>query len=483
MIKKMKQNQLKKGMWLFCAGVLFFTSCIDGFKDENIWTSDVQNVTLGPPSVDDIKFAPAPDGSKVTVTWPVVLGAGGYSFSLYIVDDPANPRAVGEENQVIDGCSAERPMVEDTYYKVVIKTLGNPKYNNKEAETPAEKVWNNMLTVTAVIPSGTNLSEYFTTNPIPISTEELCYELEGGGSYTMNASVNVGLTTVTFRGNKVNHPKITVTDGSFVSGGGGLRLKWMDVDYSGFAGDVSGSVISMATIDPAAPLSEGGYVILTAPIAIQSCEITGLKYYLFRDAGQKYAVGSLLFEDCIIGRDANQNAAEIRFQTGMLKDLVIKNSTFFSKAVSGDNRLIQISSGSVSSVKADGWLNGSMTITNTTFYQVCKTSDSFNSNGAMRQSGDKVIIKNCIFVDSFNQAAIRRFRSSSNAPGFEGGYNSYWFNGIFPVNERDHAQGDNSGTHIETDPQLKDPANGDFTVQGSVQIAARTGDPRWLPAQ
>ena len=41
---------------------------------------------------------------------------------------------------------------------------------------------------------------------------------------------------------------------------------------------------------------------------------------------------------------------------------------------------------------------------------------------------------------------------------------------------------DQSGTVIEEDPQFANPAVGDFHISGATQLARRTGDPRWLPA-
>jgi hypothetical protein len=35
------------------------------------------------------------------IQWPVIYGAGGYRFSLYIVDDPSNPQPVGVENEML----------------------------------------------------------------------------------------------------------------------------------------------------------------------------------------------------------------------------------------------------------------------------------------------------------------------------------------------------------------------------------------------
>jgi hypothetical protein len=484
----MKQNRLKKAsMLLLCAVMLFFVSCIDGYKDDVVWTSNVKNVTLGSPAADKISIKFSADGSEQTIEWPLVPGAGGYLVSVYNNDDPDNPVAIGEENQIVDGVYVKRSATEDTRYKVVIKTLGNPKNNNQEAETATEKVYDNMLPVTAVIPTGTNLTEYFTANPIPASETELCYELEAGGNYTMTDNVPIRLTSVTIRGDKVDRPVLSVTNGSFVNDGAGFKLKFIDIDYSGFSGVAANAVLLMnSTLNPDVPLSEGGYLVVptTSPIAIQSCKITGLKNYLFFDNNNKYAIGTLLIKDCIIGRSVNQNAAEIRFQSGMVKDMTITNSTLYSEQADGSNRFIQISAGHVGNVKpaAETWANGSLTITNSTFYQLDKTSHSFNSNGAWRQSGDKITIQKCIFVDSFNKEAIRRFRSSNNTPVFTGGDNSYWFDGDFPANEETHAQGDTSGTIIKSDPQLTYLGNGIFKLEGAAQIAARTGDPRWLPA-
>jgi hypothetical protein len=487
----MKQIWLKgRNMMPLVVLALFLAySCTDGYKDDWEWTSSVKNATLASPVADNITVVFSADGTTQTIGWMLVPGAGGYQVSIYNNDDPEHPVLIGEENEIVDGISVVRPATEDTRYKVVIKALGNEKNNNKEAETATEKLYDNMLAVTAYIPNNTNLTEYFTTNPIPDSTAELCYELEAGGTYTMTGNISQDTTPVTFRsGGRFNHAIITVTDGSFVNGGTGLKLKFIDLDYSGFTGTASNAVIQMSSNFPTKGLTESSYYVVptTSPIALQSCKITGLKYYLFYDNGGKYAIGTLLIKDCIIGRSANQSAAEIRFNNGMLKDLTITNSTIYSEVADGSSRFIQISTpGNVTGVKptSETWANGSMTITHCTFNQSCKTSQSFNSNGAMRLAGDRITIQYCVFVNSFNQEAIRRFRSSNSTPTFTGGYNSYWFNGAFPTNEETHAQGDNSGTIIKTDPQLTYLGNGEFTMTGTDQITARTGDPRWLPAQ
>lgn len=497
------KNKIRVALSLICIGAaLSVTSCIDGFKDEMTWSSGVANTQLESPAADKIVVTPSADGSTLTVSWPIVMGAGGYSFSLYIVDDPAHPVLVGTENEIVDGTTAVRPMAEDTHYKVVIKTLGNDKYNNKEATAATEKAWDNLLAVTAVIPDGTNLTDYFIANPMPVSTKELCYELVAGGSYTMNGDVAVG-TQVTLRGNKITHPKVTMTNGSFVNNGAGFKMKFFDIDYSTFGGTASNAIILMnATPNPNITLSTGGYTVIptTSPFAIQSCKITGLKYYLFFDnyssssPTKKYAIGTFLIKDCIIGQNSNTfNQATIRFGGGMVKDITFTNSTFYNEVVpNSSNRICQISSGSATSVKpaTETWANGSFIINNCTFYQFPQGAQSFNSNGAMGNVGDKITIRNSIIVNSGELASasggngfVRRFRRGSLNATFTGGGNTYWYNGSVPIGEISGTTADTSGDYIQTDPKLLYLGNGVFTMTGPDQITRRTGDPRWLPAQ
>jgi hypothetical protein len=479
--------------------MFLFVSCIDGYEDDKAWSSGVENASLESPAADKISIVPSADGSKLKISWPVVPGAGGYEFSLYIVDDPENPVLVGEEKQVIDGCAAEREMREDTYYRAEIRALGNSKFNNKEAAQPTQVQYNNLLPVTAVIPSGTNLTDYFASNPIQETTEHLCYELEAGGTYTVNGNVSIGRTQTTIRGNKVNHPTISLTNGSFVNSGAGMVLKFLDIDCSDFVGTpTSNAIILMDSNfdgDLAATQSDGGYIVMptTSPVAIQSCEIKGLKQYLFWDNNKKYAIGTFLIKDCIVGQNTSTfNQATIRFQSGMVKNMTFTASTFYNELVgNSSNRICQISSGNYNNVKPkmEVWANGELTITNSTFYQFSKGAQSFNSNGAMGQSVDKIIIQNCVVVDSGEHASsassngfVRRWRRGNTTAGFTAGNNSYWYNGAFPPGEVGSGR-DDSGTHMESDPGLTYLGDGKFAMTGSVQIARRTGDPRWLPAE
>ena len=129
---KGKHLLLRKISYIIIMSALILGSCTDiGVYKDSEFTSDVKNATLTSPDEDGIQFTPSPDGSTVKITWPVVHGAGGYEFSLYINDDPDKPIVVGKENQIIDGCIAQRQLKDDTNYKVVLRSLGNQIYNNK----------------------------------------------------------------------------------------------------------------------------------------------------------------------------------------------------------------------------------------------------------------------------------------------------------------------------------------------------------------
>ncbi|MDR3119600.1 MAG: DUF4957 domain-containing protein [Mediterranea sp.] len=458
-------------------------SCIDGYQEDKAWSSGVENASLESPAADKIAVVPSADGSKLTVTWPVVPGAGGYEFSLYIVDDPENPVLVGEEKEVIDGCSAEREMVEDTFYEVVVRTLGNSKFNNKEAGQGTKVPYNNMLDVTATIPDGTNLTEYFTATPVPESATELCYELVSDGEYTMNGNVAIGLTSVTFRGNKVRHPKLTMTNGAFLNDGAGLRLKFIDLDCTNFEGT---SVILMnSTFNAALTPSAGGYYVVptTSPVAVLSCNVKGLKQRLFYDNNKRYGIGTLLIKDCVIEQNTTSSIQLLRSQATVIKDLSLVNSTFYNKQVNG-GYFMQLQGGQISTVRPDEetWANANLLITNCTFWQVVKNDQMGNYANNFAQRGNTITVTNSIFVDCGNRAVVRRLGGGNGNATLTCGNNSYWYGGVFVAGELTSTPRDASGTHIESDPQLRDPQNGDFTVGGSEHIAKRTGDPRWLPA-
>lgn len=453
--------------------VLLATSCVDGFKETEVFSSGVTNTTLLSP--DSIVFTPSADGSTLTISWPVVYGAGGYQVSFYKVDDPANPVVIGTENQVVDGCSTTRALLSDTKYKAVVKTLGNTTYNNKDASSATEASYSTYAAANAVIPSGTDLYQYFTAHPITASTADQIYELQAGGSYTMTGNVPTGLANVTFRGDKVTHPTVTMSTGVFLSDGAGLNFKVIDFDCSGFTGS------SFITFNPTQNTSvvSNGYVIVTSPVTFQTCKITNLATKLIWDSGKKYSLQTVVIKDCIIGMNSSLSTSILIHipGNGIIKDLILSNSTFYNKQINSAY-FIQYSNYKVAAASNNAWASAGISITNCTFWQVAKTGQMANYSGLI-YAGNYIAIQKCIFVDCGNQQVIRRFIGSSLNMTRTFGYNSYWYGGVFASAEISTSY-DNSSTYINTDPALKDPANADFTVGGAAQISAQTGDPRWL---
>lgn len=126
-----KRNRFFTWTWQGClllgaAGFLTTSCASDGFTDESFVSGNgVTNTQLVSPSVDDITITPSADGSKQTIAWPVVNGAGGYQAIL--------TNLTTEEvmvDSIIDGLSFIVDREEDTNYQLNIMVLGNEKLGN-----------------------------------------------------------------------------------------------------------------------------------------------------------------------------------------------------------------------------------------------------------------------------------------------------------------------------------------------------------------
>ena len=130
---------------LMGVGSILLASCAkDGFDDET-FNSGVNNTQVAGVSADDIVITPSADGKTQTITWPVVMGAGGYEYQAYNVDDPENP--VELANGVVDGVYFTFPKAEDTRYMVKVKTLGNTKLNNTDAPDATSFNYSTLLSI------------------------------------------------------------------------------------------------------------------------------------------------------------------------------------------------------------------------------------------------------------------------------------------------------------------------------------------------
>lgn len=458
--------------------ILFATSCAKGFDGNEVFMSTVTNTQLESPGADKVKISivvNAKGEEEFKFEWPVIYGAGGYQFSFYIVDDPDNPVAVGEENQILDKCHTQRAKQEDTKYKIVIKTLGSEKYNNKEA-LAATEINHSTLVPAMTVPDRTNLTEFFASNPITGTEPETAYELAAGGTYTVSGDIDFGSKSVIIRGDKINHAKITLSSAKLISKGAGIKFKFVDFDFSEKANEL------IEYGDPAEDIPTQGsqpYAV-ASPVAFEFCNFSGMTYRIISSASTKhYFIYSLTIKNCIF--DMKLSSLFIYFAgNAYIKDFTIVNTTFNNqKGASTSQSFLQYGNGSIAK---SGVFAASLIMTNNTFYNV-SYSQKIATYNMMRQSTYTITAKKNIFVDCGDGNVIHQFAGGQTQANRICDQNAYWYNASFPQTEITNTAGDKSGTHYEVDPGFANPDAGDFTISASQLITDGIGDPRWLPAQ
>jgi hypothetical protein len=475
-------------------GAFFFVSCAeDGYDDDERFSSDVKNTVLTSPLADSITISVSTDGSTSTIKWPVVLGAGGYLCSVYDVTNPEDPVVVDSiEDKEVDGCSLAVTRAEDSNYKFIIKTLGNTTYGNSDATTSTEKTFTSFTPTYATIPAGSDIYEYFQNNPLPANSggDEYCIDLESGGQYTMSNYVDFSGCRVTLRcTNKYDKPTIT-----FGETGGFRTSVAMTLKNLNFVCDLSSQPFITLSSTPVDSLlnilgGTGGYYVITDPIYITDCEISGITSNFIYDNNVKYCLGTMLVNDCVVHMKATgtsiSSQAYFYFKGGFINSLTIKNSTFWNSGVSDAKYFVQYNN----SGRCDraGYLKNYISYLNSTFYNMVKAGQMGNYSGFNGKSTSIWDFENCIYVDCGSGQVPRRLLGGSLGSSVATfNYNTYLCSGIFESTVTDDGYTDasaydKSGTIITVDPGFKDAANGDFTVSGADQIAHSTGDPRWIP--
>lgn len=468
------------------AGALLLASCAqDGYDDDERFSSGVTNTTLESPAVEDITIEASPDGSETNISWPVVMGAGGYICSVYDVSDPTNPVVVDAvADSLVDGCQLVVSRAEDTNYQLSIKTAGNEKYNNKEAETATVVDFTTFTETYAEIPAGTDLTQWFANNTIS-GEGELCFDLEAGAEYQMSGDVNFGNCQVTLRTtSRTNPAKITLTgDASFVPAKG-FVLKYLDIDCSAS----KKPLIAMSeTPDESikGATGTGDYYNIMQPITINTCNISNLCSSLYTDSKVKYCAATFLITNSVVhfnldGTGKVESDALINAYGGHINNFTAQNSTMYNTGSSTAKYFLRYNNGG----RCDraGYLADYVTFRSCTFYGF--KSDQFcNYGGLAGRESSNYTVTNNIFVDCGDLVARRIVAGRLGSAKASFSNNTYMnADGTFQSTNGSCAGYDDSGTAIETDPQFSNPSQGDFTVNGGDQLSRGTGDPRWLPA-
>lgn len=492
-----------KAFYSFAAVVaaagLMMSCAQDGYDDDERFESAVKGATLTSPNVDAITVTASADGKTQTITWPVVKGAGGYRVSLIDLGNPDEPII---NDSIIDGCSVTGKREEDVNYKVTILALGSTKNNNQQATAATEKLFSTFTPTFSVIPAGSNLNEWFAANPVPADSigVNLNYDLEAGAEYVLSGTLDFNANAVTLRStSKDNHATIKYTNEAVITFAAPFNLKYVDVDctaqeigstnYGIFAFSKEPTSATGTDIDDV--LYKWANPLIVDPVTFVNCNFKNVRGYFFWDNQKAVCAMTVLVDNCIVHLAPQKAFAGGVFWTnkgGHINDLFINNSTFYELPdCAGDYKYFyqagMVSGEEIYAVKETA--SNSVNYQNSTFYHVAWDNGQWgNYNRMGGRACSHWVMTDCIFVDCSNGGGVaRRFLHGKRGQDVTFRNNTYMkgdgtFQDITSEGTHDY---DLSGTVIDEDPMLANPAEGDFTVGGPTQIARRTGDPRWLP--
>lgn len=458
-------------------GGWLITSCADTYDGNDVFESDVKNAQLSSPAESDITITPNTDGDKMTIAWPVVYGASGYELVLYDLSNGTEIR------DTIDGCSFTTGREEDVNYKLEIRTLGNAKFNNKDAATATEKLFNSFEATFVSIPEG-DLYTYFMENPIPEDSVgvNLNFDLLPGGHYTVSNVLDFGKFTVTLRStNKTNNAIITYGENGGLATSSGFKAKYLTFE----CGASTQPVLALSENPNPDILDEdhNNHYQITDPISFQSCLVNNVVRTFMYDNKVKYCVKAFSMSNTMVKFTPDDKMSSTAyFQIydggGFINDFTATNCTFWGATSNKVNYFIRYNN----SGRCDraGYLTNSINFRNCTFYNIAKEGQMANHGGFDGRATSNYDITNNIFVDCGSGQVPRRITGRiSDAAINNFAYNTYWFDGAPETEGFTSNSYDKSGNALQSDPAFVDAANGNFTPTGAEQVARKTGDPRW----
>jgi hypothetical protein len=487
----MKTNHFFSERWLcfytfMALATLSFCSCArDGFSPET-FNSGVFQTQLTAIPADSISVVPATDGSKTVISWPVVFGASGYRVSVYDVTNSEKSVVVDSiMGEVIDGCTLAVKRAEDTNYRFVIQVLGNKKAYNTDAADSTTVTFTSFTPTYATIPSGTDLSAYFLENPVPSDTTNVNYNLEPGGQYTVSNAVDFGIREVTLRNtNKTDKAIVQYTskEAALITAAP-LTLKNIKFDCS----TSSAPVIQLSKDAPVSLLGakgSGSYYNIMGAVHIANCDFTGVQGDFLSDNSKMYCLETFLMDHCTVQTStlSNMNGlAYFHFKSGFIKDITIRNSSWWNTGNTSMKYFIQYSSGGRVDRAGYNTSDGeSVNFLNCSFYNICKSGQWCNYSGFSGRNYTLFDVESNIWVDCGNNQIPRRICGGRGASSYSTkcvfNNNTYWFNGAAETGNTSY----DKGYQLQSDPAFEDPANGNLTPTGSEQVSKQTGDPRWF---
>lgn len=474
--------------WLLAASVTLLGACTDAIEPETFHPG-VSNTTLGTPEITAVASA---DGKSTILSWPVLMGAGGFQMSLYKL--AGNTEIAIVTDTIIDGSTCEFPREDDTNYKLLVQTLGNEKYNNKGSEQ-IEFLFSSLVPKIhdEAIPAGTDLFQWFNEHQAVISaaTEEYAIELTCGTTYKLSDKIEIGNLPFTLRSSDKTGtaPVIEMEGTAAIVTESGIKIKNVDFDCTNMT-DANSAVI-MFSKNHSYDKTKNHYLIGDGyPVVLQNCNIKNVSTRLIWDQKEPYVLDNLLIEDCVIGLDQvaqkGKNTHAIELSNSFPMNFTVQRSTIYSTTEVKDkgkayfvaymNERPQNLVNGLYPACYINWYNNTMVNVN----KGSKAGDGSSFANWGRLKGQKVAnvdVKNNIFLNCSGDRVVRQsFLQGQNGGmihNFEN--NLYWYNG--GASTADWDKGDRK---VNEDPQLTQNAEGIFVVGNSAAAAANLGDPRGL---
>lgn len=485
--------------------MLFAASCAQGVDDET-FSAGVTNAQLESPAADSfaVTFVTDANGAEqVKVTWPVVVGAGGYLCSVWNVNDPNNPEVI-LENYKNDGAALYFPLVEDSNYKVTVQTLGNEKYGNKDALSTTEVDVKTMIDGIPV-PVGSDVGEfitkYITDNAEKLAKEraanpnfEIAFDLVGGETYTMAVDAKSDVQPIRVRGDRYNRPTLQLLSSANFEPANGLKLKFLNIDATGL-NQTNDALIIMPEAPENGIKGEKTY-LCQKPIRIETCWINNLGRSLINGGNSPWGVVELRVADCIIQLNMACNGAHKTFinmfgnadsqafggsnnNYGGIQNMFFVNSTIyniFQPEANNEGSAYFYRGGNADLAGTFGANAGQFTVRDCTFGRMVP-----NKNAADRMCNKDYFIgtfENTIWYDCWR---IQKFKQGSAVWSFPN--TTFWNVTMDPDNT-------DKGLMILEDPGFgaKYPTtaldfgatNGGVDFKPSGEKSSAIGDPRWL---
>lgn len=475
------------------------SSCIDGFDSDETFTTTVKNAQLTYP---ELSWASSADGSQTDVTWPIVRGAGGYSFTLINVTDESNPDTLFVD-KFVDGVKLSIPRAEDQFYDLTVSTVENKKYNNKGSEAHTYRVSTFVNPINEQpIATGTDLTA--TIQGLVAQADgsleygaEFGIDLEPGGEFTMSGKVDLGGYQVTLRSTNPNKP-VTIAMGENAGFETESSVKFKNIIFNCDSLTNKDASILAYKSEPSFEQATDHWLIDgPKPTVFQNCRVKNLSTRMIFDNCKAWAIQTILLKRCIIqvDQEAQTNkkstlggtsaCAVIDLANGFCYNLTIQESTIYSTSeISGTNPAVVIFEGKRSQQICNGIYNtNTVKVVNSTFVNLNKNAGSngsmFNMTRFKGQSNSYAINQNNIFVDCC-KGAVKRY-------AFLQGQNS---NMSATFSNNCYLYGETLGEawntfpnpdEVSFDPQLTlDEETGIFKVGSEDVKAAGCGDPRGL---